>query len=91
MQEDGASIGTSSGGEARAGTDLLARAQAAFERGDHRAVRQLCRRLEQASDPAVRTGAADLRRRLTVDPAQIVVLVSCLALFLVIVYVYVLA
>lgn len=71
--------------------DLLQEAQAAFERGDHMTVRRLCARLQGAADADVREGAAALRRRIAVDPAQGVVLAGCLALFALLVYLYLLS
>lgn len=68
----------------------LERAEAAFEAGDYREVRRLCARIGDSSDADVRTGALDLKRRVSVDPAQVTVLLGCLAFFAVIVYLYVL-
>jgi hypothetical protein len=70
--------------------EKLARALRAFEAGNYALVRTLTIELEQAADPEVKEYAKGLRRRIDVDPIQIVVLVACLALFLVIAYVYVL-
>lgn len=63
-------------------------AQAAFERGDHATVRRLCAQLRRAPEAEVRQEAEALRQRVSMDPAQGVVLAACLALFAVIVYLY---
>lgn len=70
--------------------EKLARAVQAFDAGNYAVVRRLTTELEQATDADVKEYAKGLRRRIDVDPIQIVVLVACLALFLVIAYVYVL-
>lgn len=74
-------------GEGTADGDALREAHVAFEAGDYRAVRQRCRALEEkAEDHEVREAAAALRRRVEVDPIQVVVLAACAAVVIAIVY-----
>lgn len=67
---------------------LLA-AQRAFEVGDYRRVRAITDTLRTPPTDEIARAAADLRKRVSVDPAQLVVLLGCLALFLALVYIYV--
>lgn len=69
--------------------DQLADAHQAFEIGDYRRVRQLCRVLEQARQDDVSSAARELDARTRVDLVQVVVLCACLAFFAWIAYVYV--
>lgn len=66
----------------------LERARSAFDAGDHLQTRRLCDQLARADDPELRREAADLRKRVSADPVQALVLAGCLAFFMVIVYVY---
>lgn len=68
--------------------ETLAEAWEAFDRGEWATTRQLCDELRGAS-PEVARAARRLRRRAGVDRVQLAVLGLCLAIFLVIVYVYV--
>ncbi len=61
---------------------LLAEANVAFEAGNYQRVREICRKLENAKDPATARGAHDLLRRTRIDPAQVGVLMSCTLFFL---------
>ena len=70
--------------------EALRKAHRAFELGDFRKVRELCAPLSDAPDPSVASAAADLSRRVSVDPVQLAVLGLCLVVFSFIVYVYVL-
>jgi hypothetical protein len=72
-----------------AGEELV-RANAAFEAGNYQLVREICAKLGEAPDDEVARAARELRARTAIDPVQIGVLVACLALFSVIVYIYVL-
>lgn len=58
----------------------LRHARAAFDAGDYELARRLLRSLE-TSDPSIREEAHALRRRMSIDPFQIVVLLGCLAFF----------
>ncbi|MFW5875255.1 MAG: hypothetical protein ACOCXM_00830 [Myxococcota bacterium] len=69
----------------------LAAADAAFEAGDYRRVRALCRDLTDADDPTVQQRAGELMRRTGVDPVQVAVVVGCLVFFAAIVYLFVLS
>lgn len=64
-------------------------AQLAFERGDYGKVRELTGTLT-GGDPDVVAAATALRRRTSVDPAQIAIVCACLVFFLFIVGKYVL-
>ena len=66
----------------------LRRAEQAFDEGEWGEARRLCEQLRSAS-PEVARQARQLRRRAGIDPVQLAVLFVCLAIFLVIVYVYV--
>ncbi|MGE0788786.1 MAG: hypothetical protein AB7S26_24145 [Sandaracinaceae bacterium] len=60
--------------------DRLRQAHVAFDAGDYREVRALCKALESsAKDAAVREAAAELRARVEIDPIQVVVLACCAA------------
>jgi len=60
----------------------LADAQRAFDVGDFRRVRTLLEPLLADSDEEVRAAAQVLRRRVSVDPFQVGLLLVCLAFFL---------
>jgi len=64
-------------------------ARLAFEAGDYRRVRQLIRELGKSNDPATRQTAQELARRVQADPAILLVLLLCAALFIGIACVYV--
>jgi len=70
--------------------ESLAKALAAFERGDYVEVRQLTEKLVEAPDAEVAGFARDLLSRTQIDPVQVGVVLACLALFAYIVYTYVL-
>ncbi len=70
--------------------ESLAKALAAFERGDYVEVRQLTEKLVEAPDAEVAGFARDLLTRTQIDPVQVGVVLACLALFAYIVYTYVL-
>ncbi|MCA9530780.1 MAG: hypothetical protein KC543_11640 [Myxococcales bacterium] len=64
----------------------LVAAHDAFDRGDFATLRRLTRAVERAErgpggDRALADAARRLRRRVEVDPMQVVVLVACLALW----------
>jgi len=70
--------------------ESLRDAAAAFEAGDYARVRRLSGSLASAGDPKVRDAAAELLRRVAVDPVQIGFLVLCLLALGAIAWVYVL-
>ena len=73
------------------GTDdgaLLQKAHDAFVRGDYREVRVLTAKLDKAPEE-VANAAAELRRKVSVDPAQLAVFALCLLFFFFIVWKYV--
>lgn len=69
--------------------ERLAEAHAAFEVGDYRRVRALCDALAEAPQEEVARAARELRRRTEVDPVQVGVILACLALFVILAYMYV--
>ncbi len=69
----------------------LQAAQRAFEVGDFAQVRVLTRSLLTHQDPEVARAALALRRRTSIDPVQVGVLVFCLLLFAYVVWTYVLS
>ena len=69
--------------------DALVEAWRAFEVGDYRRVRELCRGLREARRDEVARAARDLDARTRVDLVQVAALCACLAFFLWIAYVYV--
>lgn len=77
-------------GAGTADGETLRAALRAFEVGDFVRVREKARRLQDASDPAVRQAAAELLERISIDPLQIVVFLACVAVFATIVQVWVL-
>ncbi len=70
--------------------ELLREAHAAFEAGNYARVRESTDRLSAATDAQIVDAAADLRRRVSVDPVQIVFLTACLCALLAITYIYIL-
>jgi hypothetical protein len=82
--------GPAAAGAGESGAQALERAESAFRRGDYRTVRILCARLAQVSDPEVRERTEALRLQVSVDPVHVGVLLGCLALWVALVYVYVL-
>lgn len=78
-------------GEGTPEGELLRDANAAFEAGNYARVRELTTTLATASDPKIVDFAADLRRRVSVDPVQILFLTMCACALLAITYVYVLS
>jgi DNA polymerase/3'-5' exonuclease PolX len=75
--------------EGLAGERLRA-ARRAFEAGDFRRLREIGREIEQAGDAEEKRAARELVRRVRLDPAMLIALLVCAALFLGIAYVYVL-
>jgi hypothetical protein len=75
-------------GEGTPEGDKLRDANAAFEAGNYALVRSLSRELASAQDPRVADAAADLVRRVSVDPVQIGFLLACLAALLTIAAIY---
>lgn len=74
--------------EVAARASTLGDAERAFDRGDYRTVRSVCRQvIETKGEDAEK--ARDLLRRVSFDPIQAIVLAGCLVVFAVIVYVYV--
>ncbi len=69
----------------------LQAAQRAFEVGDFAQVRVLTGSLLTHQDPEVARAALALRRRTSIDPVQVGVLVFCLLLFAYVVWTYVLS
>ena len=59
----------------------LSEAQRAFDVGDYRRVRELTDSLRTDSDADVRAAAQALRRRVSVDPFQVGLLLACLVFF----------
>jgi len=76
-------------GAGTADGELLADAEAAFERGDYVLVRKRTRELVNASDPEVKAAAADLAARIAIDPVQVGIVVACAIVLAIIVYVWV--
>jgi len=68
---------------------LLDQAKRAFELGDYLKVRELTKGLTDSNNAMIATSAQELRRRVSVDPVQIVILFLSLLLFLAVAYVYV--
>lgn len=60
----------------------------ALEVGDHRRVRELTAALRTAKSDVVRSSAAKLERRISIDPAQLVILGLCSVFFLAMVLLY---
>ena len=60
---------------------LLARAYAAFDRGDFREARALTDTLSKVTDVSVRRSAAELAARLGVDPIAVAVWSVCFGFF----------
>ncbi|NOY92782.1 MAG: hypothetical protein GXP55_16455 [Deltaproteobacteria bacterium] len=67
----------------------LGDAQSAFDVGDYRRVRELTGPLLGDSDAAIRQAAQALRRRVSVDPFQVGLLLACVAFFIYITWHYV--
>jgi hypothetical protein len=72
-------------------SSALQAAQRAFEAGDFAQVRVLTRSLVSHQDPEVARAALALRRRTSIDPVQVGVLVFCFLLFAYVVWTYVLS
>jgi hypothetical protein len=70
--------------------ELFREANAAFEAGNYARVRELTGKLSAVADAQIVDAAADLRRRVSVDPVQIVFLTACLCALLAITYIYIL-
>lgn len=68
--------------------DRVRAALRALEVGDHRRVRELTAGLREAKSELVRTSAAKLERRISVDPAQLIVIALCAVFFLAMVILY---
>lgn len=70
--------------------DALDQAERAFELGRFADVRRIVAPLLASTSPEVASAARELHRRVSVDPAQIAVVVACLGLLATIVARYVL-
>jgi hypothetical protein len=68
------------------GGEAIRRAHAAWRRGDHVRVDELCAPLARSEDAVLRAAALNLLERTRPDPAQRVVLALCLGLFVVVVW-----
>lgn len=68
--------------------DRVRAALRALEVGDHRRVRELTAGLREAKSEAVRMSAAKLERRISIDPAQLIVIALCSVFFVAMVIVY---
>ena len=68
--------------------DRVRAALRALEVGDHRRVRELTSALRGAESELVRASAAKLERRVSVDPAQVVVIALCAVFFVAMVLLY---
>jgi hypothetical protein len=93
VREKGNGKGEEAGRERQGADQASGRLQAArrdFEAGDYRAVRELGREIEQSGDPEQERAARELIGRVQVDPAMVIALLVCAALFFGIAYVYVL-
>lgn len=93
--EAGADQGSAGKDEPRPGAgtpagEALARAERAFELGDFAEVRRLVRPLLAAEPREVADAARVLHARVSVDRAQVVVIVACLVVLAVVVARYVL-
>jgi len=89
-EQDGAEAPTPEPEETPPADPRLLEAQRAFDVGDFRRVRTIADDLARSEAPEIARAAVDLRRRVTIDPVQIGVLVACLIFFAVIVAIYVL-
>lgn len=69
---------------------LLREANAAFAAGNYARVRELADKLRTTTNPQIGDAIADLRRRVSVDPVQLVFLTLCLCALLAITYIYIL-
>lgn len=68
--------------------DRVRAALRALEVGDHRRVRELTTGLREAKSELVRDSAAKLERRISIEPAQLIVLGLCALFFVAMVLVY---
>jgi len=68
-------------GEGTPEGEKLRAAHAAFDAGDYASVRTLTGELVDVSDREVAQSAHDLRRRVSVDPVQVAVLLACFLFF----------
>jgi hypothetical protein len=68
--------------------ERLRTARRALEAGDHRRVRELTTALAGAESELVRESARKLARRISVDPAQLIILGLCATFFLAMVLLY---
>lgn len=75
-------------GEGTPEGDALRRARALFHVGDYAEMRALLTPLLQSKNAPVADAAADLLKRIAVDPVQIAFLVGCLVAILTIAFVY---
>jgi plasmid stability protein len=75
-------------GEGTPEGDALRRARALFHLGDYAEMRALLTPLLQSKNAPVADAAAELLRRIAVDPVQIAFLVGCLVAILTIAFVY---
>ncbi|MFK7985083.1 MAG: hypothetical protein AB8I08_03555 [Sandaracinaceae bacterium] len=77
-------------GEGTPEGDRLRAAYRSFEVGDYGAVRAIARGLEDTAGPEVASAAQALRKRVEIDPIQVVVLSCCAAVVVAIMYVWIL-
>lgn len=70
--------------------DRLRAAYRSFEVGDYASVRTIARALEDTAGPEVASAAQALRKRVEIDPIQVVVLSCCAAVVAAIAYVWIL-
>jgi hypothetical protein len=89
IEESERPTGGEATGAGKAG-DSGARLQRAFEAGDYRLLRELGREVERTGKEEERQAARELTHRTLVDPAMVIALLACAALFFGIAYVYVL-
>lgn len=69
-------------------SELLARAQRAFEAGDYRTVRELTRRPIASGDAKTAAAARELLRRVSVNRIHFLALLLCFAALCIIAYIY---
>ena len=82
-------VATANAADAQPHPDLEM-ARVAFERGDYASVRRLAEPVASHPDHPAAAEAADLLRRIRVDPAQVGIVAACFIFFLFIVWRYVL-
>ncbi len=78
-------------GEGTEDGEKLRRAQQAFDAGDYKTTRALCREIAEARDGDVARHAHRLMTATAIDPVQVAILVSCLLFFMFVSWKYVLS